>query len=151
MVVYVILKSNRKNRGQMIIAMRYLSRTGHTKQVAEIIAQELGITAKPITEPLSEVTDILVLGGAIYGFSIDDDFKAYIAGLNPTKIKKVYVIATSALVKSVNQTIKDLLLAQGLNVAEDTFHCYGKFAAIHAKHPTAKDLQDAAAFAKKIV
>jgi flavodoxin len=135
----------------MTTAIRYLSKTGHTKQVAEAIAQELGVPALPISEPLPEVTDILVLGGAIYGFTIDDSFKAYIATLDPAKTKKVYVVATSALVKSVNQSIKDLLVAQGLNVADDTFHCYGKFKAIHSKHPTSADLQDARDFASKIV
>jgi flavodoxin len=32
----------------MIIAVRYLSKTGHTKQVAEVIAQELGVMASSL-------------------------------------------------------------------------------------------------------
>ncbi|GHT79683.1 hypothetical protein FACS1894104_4790 [Actinomycetota bacterium] len=135
----------------MTTAVRYLSKTGHTKLVAEAIAAELGIAAEPISEPLPEITDVLVLGGAIYGFTIDQEFKDYISTLNPEKIKKVYVFATSALVKSVNQSIKDLLTAQGLNVADDTFHCYGKFKAIHSKHPNDADLKAAKDFAKRIV
>jgi flavodoxin len=135
----------------MATAVRYLSKTGHTKLVAEAIAQELDVPAEPISAPLPEVTDILVLGGAIYGFTLDDDFINYIKTLDSAAVKKVYVVATSAIVKTVNQSIKDLLVTQGLNVASDTFHCYGKFALIHSKHPTAQDLQDAASFAKKIV
>jgi flavodoxin len=133
------------------IAVRYLSKTGHTKLVADVIAQELSVVAAPLDEPLPDEVAVLFLGGALYGFGLDDELKTYITTLSPANIAKVYVFATSALLTSVNQTIKSLLIAQGLSVADETFHCYGKFAALRSKHPDDADLQAAAAFAKGLV
>lgn len=43
----------------MNIEVRYLSKSGNTKKVAEAIAKALNVAAKPITENVNRDTDIL--------------------------------------------------------------------------------------------
>ena len=43
----------------MKIEIRYFTKTGNTKKLAEAIAQELNIEAQELSAPLSEKTDIL--------------------------------------------------------------------------------------------
>ena len=55
----------------MKIAVRYYTKTGNTKRLAEAIAEAVGVKALPISEPVTEQTDILFLGNSYYAFSID--------------------------------------------------------------------------------
>ena len=50
---------------EMTIEVRYQSRGGNTKAVAEIIADVAKTRAKSITEPLQTYTDILFVGGEL--------------------------------------------------------------------------------------
>ena len=48
----------------MKIAVRYYTKTGHTRKVAEAIAEAVGVKALPISEPLTEPADVLFLGNS---------------------------------------------------------------------------------------
>jgi len=50
----------------MKIAIRYYTKTGNTKKLAEAIASAIDVEAKTVDEPLSEDVDILFLGSAVY-------------------------------------------------------------------------------------
>ena len=65
----------------MTIAVRYYTKTGNTKKLAEAIAQAVGAEALPISEPIREPVDILFLGNSYYAFSIDPEVRAFIRGL----------------------------------------------------------------------
>jgi flavodoxin len=80
----------------MKIAVRYQSRNGNTKAVAEAIAKKAGVTAEPISEPLNEPVDILFIGGGVYAFDIDRSLKAFIEGLNPDLVKMAAAFTTGA-------------------------------------------------------
>jgi flavodoxin len=41
----------------MKTAVRYFTRTGHTKKLAEAVADAVGVKALPITEPIGEDVD----------------------------------------------------------------------------------------------
>ena len=43
----------------MSFAVRYYTKTGNTKRLADAIAKELGVEALPISEPVTEKVDIL--------------------------------------------------------------------------------------------
>lgn len=49
----------------MKIAIRYYTQTGNTKKLAEAIAAELGVEARPVTEPLE-------MGCAVHGMNADE-------------------------------------------------------------------------------
>ena len=64
----------------MIIAVRYFSRTGNTKAVAEAIAKEAGVSAVSVDSPdaaIKQPIDVLFIGGALYAYGIDNHLKDY--------------------------------------------------------------------------
>ncbi len=54
----------------MKIAIRYYTKTGNTKKLAEAISSAIGVEAKTVDEPLTEDVDILFLGSAVYAAGI---------------------------------------------------------------------------------
>ncbi len=61
----------------MTYAVRYYTKTGNTKRLAEAVAAALGVEALPITEPVAEPVDLLFLGNSYYAFSIDPEVRAF--------------------------------------------------------------------------
>ncbi len=134
----------------MNIEVRYLSKSGNTRKLADAIAGELGVTAKLIAQAVPANTDILFLGGAVYWGGIDGELKKFITTLGG-KVKKVAVFSTAALVPSAYPQMKKLIKAQKLNVLESEFHCRGEFMKIHNGHPNSEDLNLARQFAQDMV
>lgn len=56
----------------MKIAVRYFSRTGNTKKLAEAIAKAINVEAKITDKPLCEDVDILFLGSSAYANGVDE-------------------------------------------------------------------------------
>ncbi len=131
--------------------VRYFTRSGNTKKLADAIGGAVNAPVKTIAEPIQETLDLLFLGGSVYAAGIDDALKSFITGLNPEQVKKVAVFSTAAILPSAYPEIKKLLKAQGISVSEKEFHCRGRFAVLHRGRPNQKDLSDAAAFAKDVV
>lgn len=61
----------------MKIAVRYQSRGGNTRSMAEIIAKRAGVNAEPVSVPLTEKVDLLFLGGAVYMWKIDPQLRSF--------------------------------------------------------------------------
>ncbi|MDR0885522.1 MAG: flavodoxin [Clostridiales Family XIII bacterium] len=135
----------------MNIEVRYLSKSGNTKKIAEAIAEEVGVSAKPITQSVPAGTDILFLGGAVYAFGIDEELKQFIADLNPSDIGKVAVFSTTAVVKSAYPHVKKELDARGLSSFDKSFNSRGAFKFMHKGRPNAGDIAGAKAFARAII
>ncbi len=134
----------------MNIAVRYYSRGGNTKKIAEAIAEAVGVEAKTVSEPLSEDVDILFLGSAPYAFDIDDEVKKFISGIH-VSVGKVVNFSTSAAVKSTRKYIEKLLAEKQIPIAEEEFSCRGAFAMLHKGRPNESDQKAAAEFARKII
>lgn len=134
----------------MKIAVRYHSRTGNTKKVAEAIAEELGLTAEDLSTPLSEKVDALFLGSAVYAAGVDKEVKDFIRD-NHDKIGVIYNFSTTAILTSTYKKIKKVAEENGVKIADEEFHCRGKFAVLHGKHPDDEDLQNAKNFASEIL
>lgn len=66
----------------MKIAIRYQSRGGNTKAVAEAIAKEINVPAKSIESPIEEEVDLLFIGGGVYAWNIDKKLREYLENLN---------------------------------------------------------------------
>ena len=73
----------------MNIAVRYYTKTGNTKRLAEAVANAVGVEALPISEPVAEPVDILFLGNSYYAFSIDPEVREFVASLDKEKVGKV--------------------------------------------------------------
>ena len=61
----------------MKYAVRFYTKTGNTKRLAEAIADELGVEALPLSSPVTEPVDILFLGNSYYAFNIDPEVRAF--------------------------------------------------------------------------
>ncbi len=134
----------------MKIAVRYYSRGGNTKKIAEAIADAAGVEAKTVSEPLEEDVDILFLGSAPYAFDVDDEVKKFIAGIR-VSVGKVVSFSTSAAVKSTRKYVEKLLAEKKIPVAREEFSCRGAFAMLHKGRPNEDDRKAAADFARGIL
>lgn len=65
----------------MKYAVRYYTKTGNTKKLAQAVAEALGVEALPISKPLSEPVDLLFLGNSYYAFSIDPEVRSFCSHL----------------------------------------------------------------------
>ncbi|MBR0136206.1 MAG: hypothetical protein IJM18_08390 [Clostridia bacterium] len=71
----------------MNVAVRYYSKLGNTKRIAEAIAKGAGVTAVSITEEtaLDKPVDLLFIGGAPYANVMAPELRAYAEGLDAAK------------------------------------------------------------------
>lgn len=131
----------------MKIAVRYYSRSGNTKKVAERIGKTLGVPAEAVSVPLAEPVDLLFLGGALYAANINKNLREFAESLTSEKVKRVAVFSTTAREDFVADRLKEILVPKGIIVEDRSFNCQGKFLFICKGHPDETDLKNAAAFA----
>ncbi|MDR1440712.1 MAG: flavodoxin [Clostridiales bacterium] len=134
----------------MEIAVRYCSRSGNTRKLAEAIGKAVNSPAREVGAALEGPVDLLFLGGALYGFDVDDALKEFIGGLTPDKVKKAAVFSTAAVAASAYPQIKKRLEARKIPVSGREFHCRGKFTLMHASRPNEKDCAGAGEFARGV-
>ena len=134
----------------MKIAIRYHSRGGNTKKVADTISEVVGAEAKTVSESLKEDVDILFLGTAPYAFDVDDEVKAFIKDIN-VSVGEAVIFSTSAAVKSIRKYVEKPFAEKEIPVAKEEFSCRGSFAMLHKGRPNEDDLRAAADFASKII
>ena len=133
----------------MKIAVRYYTKSGNTKKLADAIAKAVGVEAKEVSEPLEGPVDILFLGSSVYAAGVDSAVKQFIAA-NHANIGALYNFSTAALLSSTYKQVQKLAAEHGVKMAEEEFHCRGSFAMMHKGRPNQEDLDAATAFAKKI-
>ncbi len=134
----------------MKAAVRYYTKTGNTKRLAEAIADALGVQALPITEPVTEKVDVLFLGNSYYAFTIDPEVRAFVRSLDKNKIGKIVNFGSAALLNSTYKKVKAEAEKVGIPMDAREFHCKGEFKAMHKGRPNSEDLAAAAAFAKSL-
>lgn len=134
----------------MKVAIRYYTRGGNTKKLADAISEAIGVEAKTTAEPLTEDVDILFLGSSVYAYGVDDEVKKFISGID-VKVGRVVNFSTAALIKSTYKQVAKLLAEKNIPFAKEEFACKGSFAMMHKGKPDADDCKAAADFAKKIV
>ena len=134
----------------MKVAIRYFTRGGNTKKLADAIAQAVEAKAETTAVPLTEDVDILFLGSSPYAFGLDDEVKEFIRNIG-VKVGKVVNFSTAALIKSTHGYVAKELEGKGIPLAEAEFACRGSFAVMHKGRPNGADCKAAADFAKEIV
>lgn len=135
----------------MKYAVRYYTKTGNTKRLAEAIAKVAGVEALPISEPITEQVDILFLGNSYYAFSIDPEVKSFIGGLDKNLVGKIINFGSAAMLNSTYKKVKAEADKVGIAMDDREFHCKGEFKGLHKGRPNADDVNAATEFAKKII
>ena len=126
----------------MKCAVRYYSRSGNTRLLAEAIADELGVPA--VSADSSDATisghiDVLFIGGALYAYGLDKKLVSYIRTLDSDMVGRAVLFSTTWLSKHSFDLMRKELEARGIVVAERTFYAKNK--------PSAERLKEAKAFA----
>ena len=135
----------------MKVAVRYYTKTGNTKRLAEAIAKAVEAEALPISAPVTEPVDILFLGNSYYAFNIDPEVKKFIRGLDKNKVGKIVNFGSAAMLNSTYKKVKAEADKAGIPMDEREFHCKGEFKGIHKGKPDESDMRAAAIFARSIV
>ena len=135
----------------MKVAVRYYTKTGHTKKLAEAVAGAVGAEALPISTPVSEPVDILFLGNSYYAFSIDPEVRDFVRSLDKEKVGRIVNFGSAAMLNSTWKKVKAEADKVGIAMDQREFHCRGEFKAFHKGRPNEEDLAAAAEFAKSIV
>jgi flavodoxin len=134
----------------MKIAVRYYTKTGNTKRLAEAVAKAVGVEALPIDTPITEPVDILFLGNSYYAFSIDPEVRALVRSLDKDKVGKIVNFGSAAMLNSTYKKVKAEADKLGIPMDQREFHCKGEFKGMHKGRPNEEDLAAAAAFAKTV-
>ncbi|MBR2801385.1 MAG: hypothetical protein IKE21_02170 [Erysipelotrichaceae bacterium] len=128
----------------MSVAVRYYSRSGNTKAIAEAIAAKAGVTAVSVdTLKENEPVDVLFIGGALYAYGLDTHLSDYLKTLKKEDAGKAVIFSTSWLSKHAVDLIRKGLSDAGIPAAEEVFYVRGK--------PSEAQLKEAAAFAEKFL
>lgn len=135
----------------MKFAVRYYTKTGNTKRLAEAIAKELGVEALPISEPVKEPVDALFLGNSYYAFTIDPEVREFVKSLDRNKVGRIVNFGSAALLNSTYKKIKAEADKVGIPMDEKEFHCKGQFKGLHKGRPNEEDIKAAIEFAKKYI
>ena len=110
----------------MTKAVRYFSKSGNTRTIAEAIAEGAGVKAVSITEEpfLKEKVDILFLGGAPYANIMAPELKAYAEKLEKSMAGRVILFTTSNWSRRTVLALKKMLRGKGIPVADDYFYAH---------------------------
>ena len=133
----------------MTYAVRYYTKTGNTKRLAEAMAGELGVEALPITEPVTEAVDLLFLGNSYYAFNIDPEVKKFVASLDRSKVGKIVNFGSAAMLNSTYKKVKAEADKVGIAMDDKEFHCKGEFKGIHKGRPNSSDIKAAVEFVRQ--
>ncbi len=135
----------------MKVAVRYYTKTGNTKRLAEAIAEAAGVEALPISDPVTEQVDVLFLGNSYYAFSIDPEVRNFVRALDRNKVGRIVNFGSAAMLNSTYKKVKAEADKSGIPMDEREFHCKGEFKGIHKGKPDESDLKAAAEFARQII
>lgn len=107
-----------------MIAVRYCSKSGNTAKVGKLIAQQLGVAAASLDEPLPEQVDKLYLGGAIHG-KMYSELKEYAEQLDAKHIGEVFMFGTSGGAFSIKSEFTKALKKSGVKIGSESLFLHG--------------------------
>jgi flavodoxin len=143
---------NRKpNKGShMKIAIIYYSKLGHSKKIAQAIAQEFQVKAHDIraNPPLNHV-DMLYIVSGIYGGRSAPELIEYLRTLDHQQINQAWLITSSGGKTTPAADVRAVLMERGIPVADKEFTCQGAILFVGIGHPNRLDIQNTIKFVKR--
>lgn len=113
----------------MSVAIRYQSRGGHVKEMAEIIAEGVGVDPISIDDPRAPITkpvDVLFIGGALYKFRLDPGLEEFIESIPEGMVRTAIVFGSSALTRRPVYLIQERVKARGIDIHPSALYMRGK-------------------------
>ncbi len=132
----------------MRVEVRYFSKGGATKKLADAIAGAVGAEAKTVDRPLEQFADVVFLGASVYAGKPDPAVLNFLSA-NAKNIGKIVVFGSACTKKSTYAAIKSAAASNAIKTAEMFFQCKGNFLFFNKNRPNDQDCNDAADFAKK--
>ena len=123
-------------------SIRYYSKFGHSKQMAQAIEEIVGAKATTVAEPLTEPIDTLYLGAGVFLGKVNSDVIDFINTHTPKVVKEVVLFGSCAIIDSPVPQMRKALEAKGIKVSNMSFTCKGSMGPIHMGHPNKTDLDD---------
>jgi flavodoxin len=125
-------------------AVIYYSKLGHSKKIAQAIADELGVKAQDIREnPEIKDVDQLYIVSGIYGGVSAPQLLEFLKTLDGQKIKRAYLLTSSGGKTTRAAEVRSVLTELGIPVAEEEFTCQGAIFLFGMGHPNKADIQNA--------
>ncbi|MCD7782055.1 MAG: flavodoxin [Methanosphaera sp.] len=134
----------------MDIAIRYYSKTGHTKKLAQAISEVTNVEALSISHKLESNVDILFLGTSIYGNSIDPQIPGFFDSID-VKVGKIVNFSTAGTNISTYEKIKQLASQYDIELSQQEFHCLGEFGGMNLDKPDSNDIENIKEFTRNII
>lgn len=103
----------------MKIAVRYQSRGGNTKAVAEIIASSAGVKAESVDATINEYVDVLFVGGGVYMGRLDESLSDFLSKLNSDNVGQIVCFSTTGSMNSTLKQIEAISIQKGIPVHEN--------------------------------
>ncbi len=103
----------------MKIAVRYQSRGGNTKAVAEVIANSLGVKAEAVDSAINEWVDVLFVGGGVYMGKMDESLYNFLSELNSENVGQIVCFSTTGSMASTIRQIKQAAKRKEIKVNEN--------------------------------
>ncbi len=100
----------------MKVAVRFQSRGGNTKAVAEIIAKKVGANAEKVDVTLDEYVDVLFVGGGVYMGKMDESLYHFLGNLNVDKVGEIVCFSTTGSMGTTLKQIKQIAIKKGITV-----------------------------------
>lgn len=132
-------------------AVIYYSKLGHSKKIAQAIANELGVKAQDIREnPEIKDVDQLYIVSGIYGGVSAPQLLEFLKTLDGQKIKRAYLLTSSGGKTTRAAEVRTVLTELGIPVAEEEFTCQGAIFLFGMGHPNKADIQNAIHFVQSV-
>ncbi len=133
----------------MKIGLIYYTKLGHSKKIAQAIANELNVEAQDIREKpkLGEV-DILYVVSGIYGGVSAPELLQFLKTLNPHQIKQAYLLTSSGGKTTPASQVRTVLTELGIPVGKEEFTCQGAILFVGIGHPNKVDIENAIQFVR---
>lgn len=130
----------------MTCEVRYFSRGGNTRKLAEAVAKALKVEPKGVDTPMNDRADVVFLCASVYAGGPDKQVMSFVKQ-NARDIGRLVVLSTSASGKSTHGKLKAAAEDMGVQVSDNYFHCPGAWMLFHKNRPNSEDCERAVAFA----
>jgi flavodoxin len=132
----------------MDIQVLYHTKTGHSRKIAQAVAQAVGVQARDIAQWQEETgCDVLFLVGGIYGGKSDQKMLDLVPRLHPDHVARVVLVTSCTSGTTQQADLRAALLTRGIAVDSEEFLCLGSFLIFRLGRPNQQDLAEAGRFA----